>query len=167
MVGALEAVADGHITRAQIDEASRDEEGRDTTRALFLQEDRCFVDAAKAPNAGADQHAGGALVLVAFGMPAGVVESLGRGGDREDDVVIDLALLLGLHPLIGIEGALGSIAAGNHAGDLAGNVGNIESFNTSRAAASFEQALPGVLYATGERRNHPETGDDDPSHAFS
>ena len=39
---------------------------------------------------------------------------------RIDDELVDLALLLRLHPLVGIVGAVGAVAVRDHAGDLAG-----------------------------------------------
>ena len=39
---------------------------------------------------------------------------------------IDLALLLRLHPLVGIEGAVGAVAARDLAGDLAGEIRDLE-----------------------------------------
>ena len=41
-----------------------------------------------------------------LGLPAGIVERLRRRAHRIDDEVVDLALLLRLHPLIGIVGAV-------------------------------------------------------------
>ena len=60
------------------------------------------------------------LVFVASRLPAGIVERLARGAHGEDDEIVDLALLLRLHPLIGIEGAVRAVAARHLAGDLAG-----------------------------------------------
>ena len=65
------------------------------------KQQRRFRDALDAADAGADQHAAGDLVVVVAGMPVGIVERLCRGAMRKDDKVVDLALLLGLHPLIG------------------------------------------------------------------
>ena len=96
--------------------------------------------------------------------PAGVVERLARRAHGKDDEVVDLALLLRLHPLIGIVGAVAAVAARDHAGDLAGNVGDIEGVDLLGAALAFEQALPRRLDAASERRQHSHPGDDDTSH---
>ena len=47
-------------------------------------------------------------------MPAGIVQSLVGGGNGVDDEIIDLALLLRLHPIIGIECAAGAIATSTY-----------------------------------------------------
>ena len=41
------------------------------------------------------------LILVLARMPVGVVERLCRGAHRVDDEVVDLALFLRLHPIVG------------------------------------------------------------------
>ena len=99
----------------------------DTLRGpALLQQQRGVGDAGQAADAGADQGAGGALVLFGLGMPVGIVERLARRAHREDDEIVDLALVLRLHPLVGIEGAVAAVAARNHAGDLAGEIGDVE-----------------------------------------
>src|SRR4029077_7973108 len=97
-------------------------------------------------------------------MPVGVVERLVRRGHREDDEVVDLALVLWLHPLVGIEGAVAAVAARNHTGDLAGEVGDLESIDLPRAALTVEDTLPRCVNAAAERRNHAQPRDDNPSH---
>ena len=84
--------------------------GRDPARALVVQGHGGVVDAADAADAGADHHAGGALVLVGLRVPAGVVQGLAGGRHRVDDERVDLALLLRLHPGVGIEGAVAAVA---------------------------------------------------------
>ena len=71
---------------------------------------------------------------------------------RENDELVDLALLFRLHPLIGIVGAVGAVAARNAAGDLAGNIGHVERLDPLCAALALEQAFPGRLGAAAERR---------------
>ena len=92
-----------------------------------MQGGRGLVDAADAADAGADQHAGGALVLVGLRASSRQSSQRLRGGRHGiDDEGIDLALLLGLHPLVGVEGAVGAVAARDLAGDLAGEVVDLE-----------------------------------------
>src|SRR5476651_1665944 len=95
-------------------------------RTFFMQIDRRLGDALDAANAGADQHAGHGLIFVTGRPPAGVVERLARRAHGIDDELIDLALLLGLHPLVGIEGGVAAVAARHAASDLAGDVGDVE-----------------------------------------
>ena len=89
-----------------------------------LREQRRIGDAGQAADPGADHGAGGAAILFGGRMPIGVVERLTRRAHREDDEIVDLALILRLHPLVGIEGAVGAVAARNHAGDPAGQIGD-------------------------------------------
>ena len=78
VVGTLEAEGDGDEAGSEIDDAARNEERRHAARALFAQHDRGVGDALDAADAGADQHAGAGLILVALRLPAGVVERLAR-----------------------------------------------------------------------------------------
>ena len=133
----------------EIDQPAGNEERRDAARPLFVQGDRGVVDAAEAADAGADQHAGLDLLLVGLGRPVGVVERLGRGGARVDDEIVDLALLLGLHPVVGIEG-VGRVAARHLRGDLAGEVGDVEILDPGRAPIRRPAGA-----ATSPRRRRP------------
>ena len=67
-------------------------------------------DAFNAADAGADHHAGVRFVLFGLRMPAGIFERLTCRAHRKDDELVDLALLLRLHPLVGIVGAVGPVA---------------------------------------------------------
>src|SRR4029450_10034527 len=116
MVGPLEAVLDRDIAGREIDQAARDEERRYPARAPLLQQQRRVGDAGQATDPRTDQGAGGALVFLGRGMPVGVVERLARRRHRKDDEIIDLALFLWLHPLVGIESAVTAVAARNHTG---------------------------------------------------
>src|SRR5580692_13077160 len=109
---------DRYITGGEIDQPARNEERRHLARAALLQEDRRVGDAGKAADAGTDHGAGGAFLFLAGWMPAGIIERLSGGRHREDDEVVDLALVLWLHPLVGVEARIGTIAARHHAGDL-------------------------------------------------
>src|SRR6185312_14894047 len=93
-----------------------------------------------------------------------VVERLARRTHAEDDEVVDLALLFRLHPLVGIVGAVRAVAARDHAGDLGGDVGDLEGIDLLGAALALDQARPGRFDAAAERRDHSHSGDDDTSH---
>ena len=56
-----------------------------------------------------------------------------RGGHAVDDEVVDLALLLGLHPVVGIELALDEGPRGTKQADLAGEVVDLELLDAARA----------------------------------
>src|SRR5947208_737738 len=97
-------------------------------------------------------------------MPVGIVERLARCAHREDDEVVDLALVLRLHPLIRIEGAVGAVAARDHAGDLAGEIGDIERLDPPRTTLALQDARPRRIDAAAEWRNHAQPRDDNTSH---
>src|SRR4030088_2267121 len=97
-------------------------------------------------------------------MPIGVIERLARGTHRKDDEIVDLALILRLHPLIRIECAVAAVAPRHHAGDPAGQIGDVKRVDLFGAALAVENPLPGRLYATAEWRHHAEARDDNPPH---
>src|SRR3954447_22949619 len=97
-------------------------------------------------------------------MPPGIVKRLTCGAHREDDKIVDLALVLWLHPLIGIEGAVGAVAPRNDAGNSAGQVGNVKAVDLLGAALAIEDARPGRLDAAAQRRHHAQARDDNPPH---
>ena len=73
-----------------------------------------------------------------------------------DDEVVDLALLLRLHPIVGIELALGRGAARNEAGDLAGEVVDLELLDAARAALPGDQRSPRGLDAAADGRDETQ-----------
>src|SRR5438270_877595 len=91
-----------------------------------------------------------ALVGLPF-KPVGVVERLPCRRHREDDEVVDLALVLRLHPLVGIERCVGAVASRDRAGDLARQIGHLERVDALGAAFAVQYSLPGRLHATAER----------------
>src|SRR4051794_29358795 len=97
-------------------------------------------------------------------MPAGIIERLLRCAHRKEDEIVDLALVLGLHPAVGIEAAVAAVAARHHAGDAAGQVRHFEGIDFFRAAFALEDAFPGRLDATAKGRHHAESRDDNPPH---
>src|SRR3954470_5050124 len=97
-------------------------------------------------------------------MPVGVVKRLRRRAHREDDEIIDLALVLVLHPLVWIEAAAAAVAARNHAGDAAGQIRHVEGIDLLGAAFAVQDALPGCLDTTAEWRHHAKACDDNPPH---
>src|SRR6185437_9052666 len=125
VIGSLERMRDRHITGSEIDDAAGNEKRRHPARTAVTQQNRGLGNAFDAADAGADQHAALDLILVAARMPIGIVERLGGGAHGKNDEVVDLALLLRLHPLIGVERAVAAVAARNLAGDLARDVGDL------------------------------------------
>src|SRR5262249_24470460 len=97
-------------------------------------------------------------------MPVGVIERLLGSRHAEDDEIVDLALVLRLHPLVGIEAAVRAVAARYDAGDLGLEIRDVEALDPARTALAVEDALPVRLDATAEWRNHAEARDDNPPH---
>src|SRR5450759_5724953 len=164
MVGALETVLDRDITRSKIDQTSGNEEWRYLARSALLQKQRRIGNAGKAADPRTDHRAGGATILFGGRMPFGIVERLARRAHCKDDEIIDLALILRLHPLVGIECAGAAVAARNHTGDPAGQIGDVKRIDLPGAALAVEDAFPGRLDATAEWRHHAEACDDNPPH---
>jgi hypothetical protein len=92
---------------------------------------------------------------------------LGGGRHRIDDEGIDLALLLGLHPLIGIEGAVGTVARWNLAADPAGKIGCLKARELVGATLAIEDPRPCLFDSAGKRSDHAETRNDNPTHDIS
>src|ERR1700676_1303137 len=97
-------------------------------------------------------------------MPISIVERLLGRAHCENDEIVDLALVLRLHPLVGIERAVRAVAARHHAGNPAGQVGDVKRVDLSGAALAVENAPPGRFNATAEWRHHAEARDDYPPH---
>src|SRR5262249_2245517 len=113
-----------------------------------------FRDAFNTADAGANEHAGIRLLAVARWMPSGIVECLASRTHRKDNKLVDLALLLWLHPMIGIIGGIRTVATRDLAGNFARDVRNIETVDFPGAAFTLEQTRPSRLDAASERRDH-------------
>src|SRR5262249_38822490 len=146
------------------DDAAGDEERRHAARAALMQRHGGFADPFDAADPRADHHSALELILVALRFPSGVVEGLAGSAHRVGDELVDLALLLGFHPLVGVIGAVRAVAARDRAGDLARHVGDVERFDFARAAFAGEEPPPRWFDAAGERRDHTHSGDDDAPH---
>ena len=164
MIRPLEPELDRDVTGGKIDQTPGNEERRNSARAFFLQHDRGLGNAFDAANPRADEDAGRDPILVFGRLPARVLNRLPGGAHRIGDEIVDLALLLGRHPLIGIVAAVGPVAARNDAGDLGGQIGDVEALDLARAAFAGEQSMPARIHAAAERRHHSYARDDDTSH---
>ena len=166
MIGALETMDDRDLAARQIDQAPGDEERRNAPRPLLVQRDRGIVNAAEAADARTDQHAGFDLVLVSPGRPIGVAQGLGRRGQGVDDEIVDAALFLGLHPIVGIVGVRRA-ASGNLRRDLAGDVGDFEILDAPGRRVAREQPAPSGFDPAGQGRDHAQSRDHDAFHCRS
>ncbi len=164
VVGTLKPVLDRNVAGREIDQPSGNEERRDAPRPTFMQRDARFDDSADAADSGPHQHAGRVLIFVALRMPASARQSLIGGSHREDDEIVDLALLLRLHRQVGVEGAVGTVAARNHPCDLAGKIVDLEAGDAYSTVFTRLEPCPSGLDAAPERRHHTHAGDDDAPH---
>src|SRR5258707_14356448 len=164
MVGAFQPVLDRDIAGSEINQTARNEEWRHFSRSPLLEQDRRVGDARQPADAGPDQRARRAAFVLRRGVPVRVIERLARRAHCKDDEIVDLALVLRLHPLVGIEGAIRTVAAGNDAGDPAGQIRDVERLDLPRVALAIEDTRPARLDATAEWRNHAQPRDDHPSH---
>jgi hypothetical protein len=153
VVRALEAEADGHLAASQVDQAAGDEEGADATRPLFMQRYGGIVDAADAANARADQDASAFLLFLGLWLDAGILDGLRGRSHGVDDEGVNLALLLDLHPLIGVVLAFGIVPERNTMGDLAGNIVDLEIVDTLGATLAGKDVGPGGFNTTTQRRD--------------
>jgi hypothetical protein len=129
---------------SQVDQASGNEERRNAARTASrrvypprrcLRSRRYRSRSARRSRSGLHRFAGC--------QPASF-ERLVGGRHAEQDEGIDLALFLGLHPVVGIEGAVGPSDRREPAGDLRGHVADIEFGDAGRAAFAGDQAGPGI-----------------------
>ena len=161
MVRALEAETDRDIARRHVNDAARDEERADTPWALLVQGHRGVVDGADAADPRADQNAGAFAFLVGLGFGPGVGDGLRCGRHAVDDERINLALLLHIHPFVGIEFAIRIVAKRHAAGDLAGNVIDLKIVDALGAALAREQVRPGGFDPAAQWTDDAYPGDDD------
>src|SRR5579863_5273111 len=134
---------DRHVSRGEIDEPAGDEERRNPPRTTVAQDKSGFRNAFDAPYSGTDQNAAHHLIVVVARLPVRIVERLRRRGHRKQDKVVDLALLFGFHPRIGIEAATRAVAAWNLARDFAGDIRDVEFFDAFDPTLAGQQTLPG------------------------
>ena len=168
MVRPLQAVADRDLAAGQIDQGAGDEEGADTTHALFLQHDSRVGDGAQAADAGPHHHAGALLVLVRFRLPVRIRESLVRRRNGVQDEVVDALPILGGHDLVGVEVALAAAAASIHARHFAGDGAaialGVEGRDRTDARSSLDNALPALLDAPTQGGQQTDARNDDAAH---
>jgi hypothetical protein len=129
-----------------------------------MHQNGCSLDSLQAADTRADQNAGAAALLFVAGHESRIGHRLLRGGQAEDDEIVDPALLLGIDPLIGIERAVTSVAQRNTAADARRQVVDFELGDRSRAGLTCEQPRPCLFNAASKRRDETQTGDDDSTH---
>ena len=150
----LEAELDRDLAARRVDEHRGDEERRDAVRPA-LGEDLLLLDdrrdpADRRPDEDPDPRGVEAV-------QARIVPRLLRGGDREEDVAVHPARLLGRHELAGVESA-------HLRGDPHRVLGGVERLDPPDAAATRDRGIPGRCGIEADRRDRPEAGDDDAAH---
>jgi len=162
VVRPLQAMADRDMAGSQVDDVAGDEEGADAARAALFQKHRILGDAVDAADAGTDHHAGGATILLALRLPAGIGQRHVGGGDPVGNEVGDLALFLRLQERVGIECSLAF--ARDARSDLAGKILGLEAADPRHRGTTGQQLPPGMLGTEAERRQQADARDDDTSH---
>jgi hypothetical protein len=161
VVRALEAEADGDVAGGEVDQPAGNKERADAARALFVEDDRRFIDAAQTADARADQRTGPFRLVAGLRFDTRVVDGLLGGGHGIDDEGINLALILHIHPVVGIELALRGVPEGHAMGDLAGDIINLEVVDAPGAALTGKDVRPSGFYATAQGADDTHSGDDD------
>ncbi|MNL60353.1 hypothetical protein D3C87_1841530 [compost metagenome] len=126
-----------------------------------MQRNGGIIDAADAADARADQNACAFLVFLGFWFNPGILDGLGGSGHGVDDEIVDLALFLGFHPLVGIVLAIGIIPAGQPMRDLARDVIDLEFVDTLGSTLACQDIGPSGLHSATKGRDKPHSGDDD------
>jgi hypothetical protein len=166
VVRALEAMLDGDHARDQVDQRAGNEERADPARALLGQQQRGRLDGRQATDAGADQHAGAVAVVFGLRLPAGVLHGHIGGCHAKADEGVAAALLLRVHVVVNVEGAVGAVAFLDLAADAAGHVGHVIAGDLACTGLAGENVGPAVLDVCANRRDHSQTGDNNPAHVF-
>ncbi len=154
MVRTLEAVADRNMAGGQVDQAHRNEEGRDAARAVLGQRLRGVVDGRQAADAGTDHDAGPLAGFFILGRPAGILHRLGGGSQRVDDEIVHAAAVLRRDHTVEIELMRFVGAERDHAGDLRGKIGNVEMLDGAKSGNAIGKALPVGLMADAQGGHH-------------
>jgi hypothetical protein len=164
VIGPFKRMRDRHIARGEIDEPAGNEEWRHPPRTAVTKRNGRFRDSLDAADSGTDQDATDDLIVIIARVPVRIVKRLRRRRHGKNDKVVDLALLFGFHPVVGVETAGGTIPARDLTGNLAGEIRDVEFVDALDAALPGDQPLPGLLDSAAERRHQTKTCDDDPSH---
>src|SRR3546814_4889717 len=98
----------------------------------------------EAADAGADHHAGAPAVLVAGRRPAGILDRLLGRRHAEYDEAVELAFVARLEKVVRVEQALRALTQRHLAGDLRGQVRNVEALDTAYAGFAVDEAIPEI-----------------------
>ncbi len=160
VIGTLEAVLDGNVSGREIYQSAGNKKRTDASRPFFLQQDGRLGYAVQPADPRADQDARALLLVLRVGLPAGILQGLIGCPHRENDEVIDLALLFGLHPIAGIEFAFAQGAPRDEATDLARKIAHFELFDPPCAAMALKEPRPAGLHAAAQRCHETQASDD-------
>jgi hypothetical protein len=155
VVRPLEAIADRHLPRDQVDQRARNEERRHPPRPLSfsvmevsaMDESPPIPDPIRQPVRSwlSDRLAS-----------TRILDRLIGGGHAIEDELVDLAGLLRLHPVVGIEGAVGAVAALHFAGIGRSKSGRVEPRDGPRPGLPGQKPRPGFLDTRRQRGHKPQ-----------
>src|SRR5262249_8634874 len=123
VVGPLQAMGNRYIAGRQIDQSARNEEWRDTAWSSLLEHDCSLGNTREAPDPGPDHYPSLNLLLLGRRLPARIVQRLACRTHCKNDEIVDLALLLRLHPLVWAECPVTAITTWDLASNLGRQVG--------------------------------------------
>ena len=171
MIRPLEAMADRHLSRGEVDQGRRDEEGADPAGALLVHFDGGFRDRRQPAYARPDDDAGALKIVGCLRLPAGIDHGLVGGGGGVEDEVINPTAVLCRQGGLRIEGAFDvrtTAAAAVHprhlACDLAGVTLGVEGRNPPGARLPGQQGLPGDFPTLPQGREKADSGNHDTTH---
>ena len=89
----------------------------------------------------------------------GLADRLHARSERKDDEAVHLALVLGRHEVIGIEVIVGGIAYRHFAGDLVGQIRDVDRLNAANPGLPVDQTFPRRFDPAGKGGNETQAGD--------
>ena len=116
MVWPLKPMFDTDLTRNQVDQCAWNKEGGYTTWTFFLDQQGCFRNRLQTTDPRTNHHTRAKPALFILWCPARITHRhFGRRNSIQNEI-IHLAAFFGFHPIIGIKGAIRSIAIGDFTG---------------------------------------------------
>ena len=164
MVRAFQAMTDRNPARGKIDDRAWNEKRRNTTRPFFKQGHGRLINGANTANAGTNHNTGTVPLILGRWRPAGISQRLRGGSKTEENELIGLFLILFVHPVIGIESAIASIAARNLARNLRTEIRHVKATYLYSTVTASIQPRPRCLNAVPQWGNHAHTRYDNTPH---
>jgi hypothetical protein len=164
VIRTAKAVFDREMTRGEVDQRRRNEEGRKLSRTTLVQNDGAVVDFLKPADTGADHHSGPVERLLVRRRPAGILDGLNARRHRILNEAVHPAPFARIDPFVGVETALGRRPRRHLAGDLGRYIRDIEAFDRANAGPARDQPLPHQWHAHAQWRDQAKSCHDNAPH---